>query len=84
MYLRLHLRVLLGLRPSPIVLPSLTICPIDYQSTPTQIHFSIHLGGGGGIRTRVLNTSSLKELQQYDIYYIECRNLCQVILLGFD
>jgi hypothetical protein len=42
------------------------------------------LGGGGGIRTRVLNTSSLKELQQYDIYYIECRNLCQVILLGFD
>jgi len=26
------------------------------------------LGGGGGIRTRVLNTSSLKELQQYGIY----------------
>ena len=34
MYLRLHLRILLGLRPSPLVLPSLTICPIDYQSRP--------------------------------------------------
>jgi hypothetical protein len=34
MYLRLHLRILLDLESSPTQLPSLTICPIDYQSRP--------------------------------------------------
>ena len=34
MYLLLHLRILLDLESSPTQLPSLTICPIDYQSRP--------------------------------------------------
>jgi hypothetical protein len=34
MYLRLHLRVLLGLRPSPIVLPSLLSHPVETMAGP--------------------------------------------------
>jgi len=39
-------------------------------------------GGPGGSRTRVQKSFALKELQQYDIYYTECRNLCQVICIA--
>jgi len=67
------------------VLPSLTILPIDIQVIPINNTLCQNiLGGDGGSRTRVLKASFSKELQQYGIYYIECRNLCQVILLGFD
>ena len=40
-----------------------------------------HLGGPGEIRTRVLNTSSLKELQLY-AYYSALYLACQVIVLS--
>ncbi len=35
MYLRLHLRILLGLRPSPLVLPSLLSHPVETMAGPS-------------------------------------------------
>jgi hypothetical protein len=43
-----------GLSNISTLLPFLIACPIDFQNTPTQIHYVIYLGGG--IRTRVQNT----------------------------
>ena len=36
MYLRLHLRFLLGLRPSPLVLPSLLSHPVETMAGPSK------------------------------------------------
>jgi len=41
MYLRLHLRFLLGLRPSPLVLPSLLSHAVETWSPPSETYFGL-------------------------------------------
>ena len=65
MYLRLHLRVLLDLRSSPTVLPSLLSHPVETMTGPSKHTKLICLGGPGGSRTRVQNAFTLKGLQQF-------------------
>ena len=77
MYLRLHLRFLLGLRPSPLVLPSLLSHPVETMAGPlgsiltflmsllAMCQPNILYGGPGGSRTRVQESFTSKELQQF-------------------
>ena len=82
----LHLLVLLDLRSSPTVLSTRLLVRQSIASV-TPINNTLlksTLGGGVGIRTRVLPAFGFASYSNKDIYYIQCRNLCQVILLGFD
>jgi len=66
--MRLHLIGLLGLGPSPCLLPSALAHHVESKYTPTQTYSTIRLGGDAGSRTRVHSAFTWKGLQQYNNY----------------
>jgi hypothetical protein len=75
MYLRLHLRILLGLRPSPIVLPSLLSHPVETMAGPSEKHLCFV--------NPLLGTqlNLLKQLGHNAVYFI---NILLVDLAGVE
>ena len=77
----LHLYVLLDLRSSPTVLPSLLSTPVETMTGPSEAYSvavfayagndqdlkEYAFGGPGGSRTRVQKSFALKGLQQFFI-----------------
>ena len=61
----LHLRILLGLRPSPLVLPCSLSHAVETWSSPQKILVKILSGGDEGNRTPVRRAFMSKGLQQF-------------------